>query len=176
MGDRRSNIEVSSKMENGFFIEPAHLRRTPNLRRDPSSKKSLIFSKPLPSSNNIPIYTMGGSCRLGARRGGDAGRGQAERVADGLVRPEYNRPSHPQGIERICSERLFLSNQKPGHTTRGSGRAAHGGAAGRGGPGRMGRRRVCYRTQPSLVPSSASKTTVLNIFSKARTRELLCKP
>ena len=47
----------------------------------------------------------------------------------------------------------------------------------RGGPGRIRRRRVCSRrTQPSLVPSRASKTTVLNSPSEARTSEILCKP
>ena len=41
----------------------------------------------------------------------------------------------------------------------------------------MGRRRVCPpKRQASLLSSRASKTTVLNIFLDARTREILCKP
>ena len=76
-----------------------------------------------------------------------------------------------------CRASFHLSNPKPGHTTGGSGRAGHGGAAERGEPGRVGRRRVCSRrTQPSLVPSRASKTTVLNTSSEAQTGEILCKP
>ena len=71
----------------------------------------------------------------------------------------------------------YLSNPKPGHITGGSGRAAHSGAAGHGRPGRMGRRRVSpRRAHPSLVPPRASKTSVLNISSKARTKGTLCKP
>ena len=74
---------------------------------------------------------------------------------------------------------VFFSDQsypKPWHTTGGSGRAAHGGTDGRGAPGWVGRRRVCSRrTQPSLVPSRASKTTVLNISSEARKREIFIK-
>ena len=63
----------------------------------------------------------------------------------------------------LLRKRKNLSNPKPGHTTGGSGRAAHSGAAGHGGPGRMGRRRVSpRRPQPSLVSSRALKTTVLN--------------
>ena len=70
-----------------------------------------------------------------------------------------------------------LLNPKPGHTTGGSGRAAHGGAAGRGGPGRVGRRLVCSRrTHMSLVPSRASKKRLLNVAPEARTSEILCKP
>ena len=78
---------------------------------------------------------------------------------------------------KLQSQTFNLSNPKPGHTTGGSGPAAHGGAAGRGGPGRVGRRRVCSRrTQPSLVPARASKTTVLNNSPEERTKEILCKP
>ena len=72
---------------------------------------------------------------------------------------------------------IYQSNPKPEHISGGSGRAAHGRAAGRGGLGRMGRRSVCsHRTQPSLVLSWASKTIVLNNSSEARAREILCKP
>ena len=84
-------------------------------------------------------------------------------------------------IKRLNEKRRWsmkhLSNPKPGHTTGGSGRAAHSGAAGHGGPGRMGRRRVSpRRAQPSLVSPRASKTIVLNIFLEARTKETLSKP
>ena len=79
-----------------------------------------------------------------------------------------------ESVEELDGSEEALSNPTP---IGGSGRAAHGGEARRGGPGRMGRRRVCSRrTQPSLVPSRASKTTVLNNSSEARTKEILCKP
>ena len=72
---------------------------------------------------------------------------------------------------------MHKSNPKPGHTTGGSGRAAHSGAAAHGGPGRMGRRRVSPRwAQSFFVSFKASNTTVLNVFSEARTSEILCKP
>ena len=68
-----------------------------------------------------------------------------------------------------------LSNPKPGHTTGGSGRAAHGEATGWDGSGRMGRRRVCSHKTTAPRASRASKTTVLNNSPGARTREILCK-
>ena len=57
------------------------------------------------------------------------------------------------------------------------GPAAHGGAARRSGPGRIGRRRVfSRRAQLSLVTTRASKTTVLNISSEERKKKkFLCK-
>ena len=65
---------------------------------------------------------------------------------------ETSAPRTLQGIEDTSLERfsrstnkrnpMRQSNPKPGHTTGGSGRAARCGAAGHGGPGRMGRRRV----------------------------------
>ena len=64
-----------------------------------------------------------------------------------------------------------LSNPKPGHTTGGSRR---GGArrGGRAGPGQTGRRRVCPpRKQATPLSPRASKTTVLNDPSEARTNE-----
>ena len=82
--------------------------------------------------------------------------------------------------EARTSEILFkpnLSIRKPGHTRGGSGRAAHSGAAGHGGPGRMERRNFSSRrTQSSLVSSKASRTTVLNFSSEARTSAILYKP
>ena len=83
--------------------------------------------------------------------------------------------SHLITSHHMTSHPTPLSNPKPGHTTGGSGPAAHSGAAGRGELGRVGRRRFA---QDTTVPRAlrASKTTVVNIPSEARTREILCKP
>ena len=63
-----------------------------------------------------------------------------------------------------------MSNPKPRHTTGGSGRS---GGTGRGGAGR--RQVGSPRRRPTLLPSRASYTTVLNDSSEARTNEILCK-
>ena len=86
-----------------------------------------------------------------------------------------------QTAEDNCFGQYHLSNPKPGHTTGGSGRggARRGGGAGPGrvGPVRAGRRQNSSpRGQPSLVPSKASKTNVVNVSPEARTSEILCKP
>ena len=60
-----------------------------------------------------------------------------------------NTPTYSPGCQRLLLWQPVES--KNGHTTGGSGPAAHGGAAGRGGPGRMGRRRVLF-AQNTTVP------------------------
>ena len=79
-------------------------------------------------------------------------------------------------FSNFCSSWENLSNTKPGHTTGGSGRggARRSGGAVRGGTGR--RRVGSPRRQPFLLPSGASETTVLNVFSLARTKEIPFKP
>ena len=90
--------------------------------------------------------------------------------------------------EILCKP--ILSNPKPGHTTGGTRRGgaqrrggrrerrAMRGGAGWDGGGRMhqGRRRDdAPRGKPSTLLSRAPKTTVLDVFSEARTKEILCK-
>ena len=86
-----------------------------------------------------------------------------------------------------CEEWIKLSSstlsacriQNPDLPRASRSRAAHGEAAGRGGAAlrRTGRRRICYpRKQSFLLPSRASKTTVQNVSSEARTKKILCKP
>ena len=92
------------------------------------------------------------------------------------MRPDATRRWYVRALD-LDSTSLFLklSIQNP-DTPRASRVGARDEAAGRGGPGRVGRRRVCsHWTQPSLVLSWASKTTVLNNSSEARTREIVCK-
>ena len=61
------------------------------------------------------------------------------------------------------------------HGRVGAGRRTAGRRRGAG-PGRTGRRRIgSPRRQPSLVPSRASNTPVLNVSSEARTSETLSK-
>ena len=71
-----------------------------------------------------------------------------------------------------------LSNPKLKHTTGESGAAAHGGAAGRSGAGQNGTPTGRFAPERNLsVPSrtsKASKTTVLNVFSEARKKQILC--
>ena len=101
--------------------------------------------------------------RDGAAHGG-AGPGRSGRDADGTVRPEYNRLFFPQTIKKtplgvILETRtieLVEPKTRTHHGRVGSGGAQWGGWA--------------------LVPSRASKTTVLNVSSEERTREFLFKP
>ena len=70
---------------------------------------------------------------------------------------------------------VYLSNPKLGHTTGGSGRAAPGGAAARGGPGKVvadGFVRAQHN-RPSC--RRAWNTTVFYISSEASKNEILCK-
>ena len=83
----------------------------------------------------------------------------------------------------ICEEPFHiledpqLSIPKPGYTTGGSGRggARRSGGAGRGRAGRDADGPVRPGDDRPLCPQ-ASKTTVLNVSSEARTKEILCKP
>ena len=123
----------------------------------------------------------GGSGRRGRAGRGETGAGRSDpRAEDSCCRsPETE---HSTLVPTISSkvpakERLsettrptqravYLSNPKPGHTTGGSGRGcAHGGAAGRAGPGRKGRQRVgSPRREPSLWPFGESKTNVVDVI------------
>ena len=68
-----------------------------------------------------------------------------------------------------------LSNQKPGHTTGGSGRGAQWG--GRAGSGKIGcHQNYSPRKQMSLVPHKESSKRRLNVPPEARTSEIPCKP
>ena len=70
----------------------------------------------------------------------------------------------------------YLSNPKPGHFCRvgAGGRAA--GRRGGAGRGRTKRRRVVSsRRQPTLLPTRASRTNVLNDSAEARIHEIPCK-
>ena len=71
-------------------------------------------------------------------------------------------------------------SQNPALPRAGRGRAARSGAAGRSGAGQEGCRRVGLprRQQSHLLSriSKAPQTAVLNVFSEARTSEILCKP
>ena len=73
------------------------------------------------------------------------------------------------------SNKINLSNPKPGHAKRGSGRGARRG--GGTGPGRTeGQQNSTPRRQGSLVPPQASRKRCLNVFPEARSSEILCKP
>ena len=78
--------------------------------------------------------------------------------------------------KRNCTNFLInLSNQKPGHTTGGSGRGAR--RSGRAGSGKIGcRQNYSPRKQRSPVPSKVSKKRCFNVPPTARSSEILCKP
>ena len=118
--------------------------------------------------------------RDGAAHGGAAARGRAE--------PGRTVPLALRGIERnyivrmilqkheqpnFYANRLVKSKTRTHHGRVGAGRSAAGWRR-RAGRGRTERRRVgSLRRRPSLLPSKESKTTVLNVSSKARIREIL---
>ena len=99
-----------------------------------------------------------------------------------------------------CDKTYYVSNPNPGYSTGGAGwgKARRGRAGpGRAGSGRLGRseagwggarrggargewgkaaRNGSARRQPFISTSRTTKTTVLDVFSKARTKEILFKP
>ena len=82
-------------------------------------------------------------------------------------------PRREQYIIVVTKKQPVESKTRTYHGRIGSGRR-EAGRRGGAGPGRTGRRRVGLpRTQPSLLPPSVSKTSVLNVSSRARTKEIL---
>ena len=63
-------------------------------------------------SNPKPGHTTGRSGRVGARRGGEGGRGWVGRDAVGSIRPGDNPPSCPPANRGHCPGRLFGSTDK----------------------------------------------------------------
>ena len=127
-------------------------------------------------SNSDPLHMTGASVHGGPRRDGKSGcRRAAQNADDGTVRLEENSFSYPLDDERmifwVCSwkheQEKFYVNLRVESKTR-----THYGPVGsrrrtanrRGGArlGRTGRRRVEPASrQPSLLPSSESKTLVV---------------
>ena len=174
-GPRNGSEDRSENKNKGAFLRFSSFeqRRTPPLRDQAFCSEHL--------SNPKPRHTMGRSGRGGARRDVEAKRGRAGRDADGSVNPEDNHPSSTSGhrktiVLNVSSESrtneilCTCRTQNPDIPRVGRDGAAHGGAARRGGARQDWVPTVgSPRIQPSLLHPRASRTTVLNVSSKAQT-------
>ena len=92
--------------------------------------------------------------------------------------PAPPRPPLPVGCPGFRFDKsVFCRTKNPDILWAGRVGAAHGGAAGRGGAGHYGTPTDRFAKETTVTRVSlASKTTVLNASSGARTKEILCKP